>query len=84
MTITLLEAECGTFLLQAEDGRTILVQVDWDFPGLAETFGWSIPAGIEFDDTGKVAEESLVTVIADARDFLHERAGASTTDPGYF
>jgi hypothetical protein len=25
-----------------EDGRTILVQTDWDYPGVASTFGWSI------------------------------------------
>jgi len=41
MRITLLEADCGTFLLRAEDGRDVLVQTDWDFPGVASTFGWS-------------------------------------------
>ena len=84
MRITLLEADCGTFLLRAKDGRTILVQTDWDFPGVAETFGWSPPAGTLTDDVGKFAEESLFAVIGDARDFLHERAGTSTFDPGYF
>ena len=84
MTITLLEADCGMFLLRAEDDRTILVQTDWDFPGVAETFGWSPPAGTLIDHVGKFAEESLSTVIGDARDFLHERAGSMTSDPGYF
>jgi hypothetical protein len=84
MRITLLESDCGTFLLRAEDDRTILVQMDWDFPGVAETFGWSPPAGTLTDDIGKFAEESLFAVIGDARDFLHERAGTSTSDPGYF
>jgi len=82
--ITLLEADCGTFLLRAEDGRTILVQVDWDFPGVASTFGWSPPPGTMTDDTGTLAEKSLSTVIGDARDFLHERAGSTADDPGYF
>lgn len=84
MTVTLLESDCGTFLLRAEDGRTILVQTDWDFPGVAETFGWSPPAGTLTDDVGKFAAESLLAVIGDARDFLHERTGSMTSDPGYF
>lgn len=25
----------------AADGRTRLIQVDWDYPGVASTFGWS-------------------------------------------
>ena len=84
MKITLLEADCGTFLLLAEDGRTILVQVDWDFPGVASTFGWSPRSSPMTDDTGTLAEKSLSTVIGDARDFLHERAGSTADDPGYF
>ncbi len=41
MRLTFLEGDCGTFVLRAEDGRSILVQADWDFPGLASTFAWS-------------------------------------------
>jgi hypothetical protein len=26
----------------ADDGRTVLVQTDWDYPGTASTFGWNI------------------------------------------
>jgi hypothetical protein len=25
----------------SEDGRSVLVQTDWDYPGVANTFGWS-------------------------------------------
>ena len=32
----------GCFLIRAEDGRTELIQSDWDFPSLAQTFGWSL------------------------------------------
>jgi hypothetical protein len=39
MTITLHEADCGTFLLVAGSGHTRLVQLDWDLPTLAATFG---------------------------------------------
>ena len=35
MTITLQEADFGTFLLSPADGRTSSRQADWDFPGLA-------------------------------------------------
>ena len=33
MRVTLREGHAGTFLLVAEDGRDILIQSDWDFPG---------------------------------------------------
>ena len=26
----------------AEDGRDIVVDTDWDYPGFADTFGWSV------------------------------------------
>lgn len=25
-----------------EDGRSILIQTDWDYPGTARTFGWTL------------------------------------------
>jgi len=84
MRIMLLEADCGTFLLHAQDGRTILVQTDWDFPGVAESFGWSPPTGTTIDPTGNLTEDGLSVVIGDARDFLHERACSTADDPGYF
>lgn len=33
---------CCPCLIVAEDGRDILVQSDWDYPGFASTFGWSV------------------------------------------
>ncbi len=84
MRITLLEGDYGTFLLRAQDGRDILVQVDWDFPGLASTFGWSpCPCGAT-DGTVDCEHETAADMIAAARDFLHERAGSTADDPGYF
>ena len=33
----------GCFLIREVDtGKSILVQTDWDFPGTASTFGWSV------------------------------------------
>ena len=31
----------GTYLLVSSDGRDILVQTDWDYPGVATNLGWS-------------------------------------------
>lgn len=40
--ITLRAGPFGTYLISADDGRDVLVQTDWDFPGTARTFGWDI------------------------------------------
>lgn len=29
-------------MIEHPDGRTVLVQTDWDYPGVASTFGWSL------------------------------------------
>lgn len=35
-------APCCPGEIVAEDGRTVLIQTDWDYPGTASSFGWSI------------------------------------------
>ena len=35
------DAPCCPGEIVAEDGRSILIQTDWDFPGVANCFGWS-------------------------------------------
>ena len=40
--ITLEQGDCGAYLIVSDDGRDLLVQIDYDFPGLAQTFGWDI------------------------------------------
>ncbi len=41
MKITLEEGDFNfCFLLVAEDGRDILIQTDWEYPGIASDFGW--------------------------------------------
>ena len=84
MRITLLEADCGTFLLRAEDGRDVLVQTDWDFPGVASTFGWSpCPCG-SADGTVDCDHRTADEMIASAGEFLRAHSGDTTDDPGYF
>ena len=45
MTITWnthVNAPCCPGEIVAEDGRSVLIQTDWDYPGVANSFGWSI------------------------------------------
>lgn len=50
---TEVNAPCAGEILN-DDGRSILVQTDWDYPGVASTFGWSTydvqPARPDDDD----------------------------------
>jgi len=56
------------YLVVADDGRDLLVQNDYDYPGLATTFGWSGDA----ED------------IAAAQEYLDNHLFESVEDPGYF
>lgn len=51
-----------------DEANTVLIQSDWDFPGVARTFGAS------FED-GQIAE---------AAKWLAENIGAEAEDPEYF
>jgi hypothetical protein len=84
MTITLREGHAGTFLLVAEDGRDILIQSDWDFPGAASTFGWSPCACGATDGTVDCDHHTRSEMMANAWDFLSAHAGDTVPDPGYF
>ena len=50
-----------------DEANTALVQTDWDWPGVARTFGW------DGDDSD----------IADAGEFLDDHLGEIVDDPGY-
>ena len=84
MRITLREGDFGAFHLVAEDGRDILVQSDWDFPGAASTFGWSACHCGSTDGTVDCEHRSRSEMIAEAWDFLSSRIGDTVDDPGYF
>lgn len=71
--------------LVADDGRDILIQTDWDWPGVASNFGW-VPC-LECNDTdGTVdcAHATATEMIQDAGNWLQEHDGESFDDPGYF
>jgi hypothetical protein len=95
MLITLSRARgIPAYLITADDGRDILVQLDWDYPGIAGTFGWSsvladpnnpcdhygTDGTITCPDCGTTAG----TFIASAADYLDAHDGATAEDPGYF
>jgi hypothetical protein len=84
MKIALHEGDFGTFLVRAEDGRDILVQADFDFPGLASTFGWSPCSCGATDGTVDCDHQTTSEMIANARRFLTDHVGDTADDPGYF
>lgn len=65
------EKEPGVFDTR-DEGNTVLIQTDWDYPSVATTFG----AG-KF--LGTATEE-----IAAAQEWLAENVGTTAADPGYF
>jgi len=88
----------GCVKLIADDGRDMLVQLDYDWPAIAATFGWSTrhvqnpddpDADCLHDQTDGTVNcpKCGVTVsqfIADARQYLDDNDGSETEDPGYF
>ena len=90
--ISVESGDFGTWLVTHEDGRTILIQNDWDFPGLASTFGWSpSQAGKEgcecrgTDGTIRCPDcgTEVATFIDSACEFLHTLPD-DVEDPGFF
>jgi hypothetical protein len=82
--IALRESDFGTFLIVAPNGWEILVQTDYDFPGLASTFGWSPCHCGGTDGTVDCDHRSADEMIAEAREFLRAHVGDTAEDPGYF
>jgi hypothetical protein len=68
-----------------EDDREILIQTDWDYPGIASTFGW-VPCREcgETDGTVDCSHRTAGDMIDEAFDYLIENEGETVEDPGYF
>ncbi|MFN0021311.1 MAG: hypothetical protein ACKVP0_23930 [Pirellulaceae bacterium] len=84
MTITLEDGPFSTFLLKAADDRSILIQTDYDFPGVASSFGWQPCKCGATDGTIDCPHQTATGMIVEAREFLASKIGASADDPGYF
>lgn len=93
---TNVNAPCCPGEIVAEDGRTLLIQTDWDYPGTAATFGWSTrevqqslsrPCGHYGTDGTIDCEECHISAglfIENAGHWLRDHNGATAEDPGYF
>lgn len=79
--------------VETNDGRSVFVQSDWEYPGIASTFGWS-PSQVAHSSCPHDSTDGTVACracgikaekfIAHAYDFLCENEGAIADDPGYF
>lgn len=81
----------------AEDGQSRLIQTDWDWPGIASTFGWSV-SDVQHDpedcDHCDHATDGTVKCpkcgmpvslfLKSAREFIDDNDGKTVEDPGYF
>jgi hypothetical protein len=84
----------GTYRIVNDDNTDdVLVQTDWDYPGIASTFGWWIgavaPNGCTHDGTDGTIDcpgcgTPASVFIEAAGDYLDENIGAVADDPGYF
>ena len=69
-----------------DDDNTLLIQTDWDWPGLASSFGWVACECGHTDGTVDCKHHTATDMIADAGEFLDNMAasGKVIPDPGYF
>ena len=73
------------FILEHEDGRDLLVDVDWDFPGLANYLGLWSPCHGDTDGTVDChCGNDAGSMIDAARAALDDQVGSTFDDPGYF
>lgn len=74
----------------------VLVQVDYDYPGTASDFGWSVASvgGSRYSWCGHDGTDGTIgcsacgltatDFISSAADYLDSHDGATADDPGYF
>ena len=84
---------CPGEILSEDEKKSILVQTDWDYPGVAITFGWNMCEVGEnecehphTDGTTDCPDCGLTAgyFIDCAREWLENHDGAIVDDPGYF
>lgn len=84
MRITLECSTAGSYLMRADSGASLLIVVDWDFAGLARSFGWTPCLCGHMDGTIDCEHRTADEMIAEAREYLDEHVGEAADDPGYF
>jgi hypothetical protein len=85
MLVFIEPARYGTYIISNDkDNRTILIQSDWDFPGVASTFGWTpCDQCRNTDGTINCEHRTATEMIASAAEYLDDGPGP-VEDPGYF
>lgn len=96
---TNVNAPCCPGEIVADDGQTVLIQTDWDYPSVASAFGWDIKSvqheGYEApwlcahqhtDGTVNCHDCGFKAgdFINAAGAWLNDNDGATVDDPGYF
>jgi len=78
---------CKVVKLDSEMNQTdesILIQTDWDYPGIASTFGWIPCTCGETDGTIDCSHHTVSEMIQNARQYIEDHIGDTVDDPGYF
>ena len=86
MKVTLESGQFGwDYIIEAEDGRTVLIQTDWDYPSTASTFGFVPCDKCGFTDgTVDCEHHTAAEMIFEAAEYLDAHIGDTVEDPGYF
>ena len=73
------------YIINTETSENILIQTDWEYPGVASLFGW-IPCRKcrNTDGTIDCNHKKAHSMIESARNFLDNHIGDEVEDPGYF
>ena len=80
----------GCFIIVKEGGDiyneedTVLVQTDWDYPGVAANLGYVPCACRETDGTIPCKHKTVGQMIEEAAGWLTNHEGELFEDPGYF
>jgi len=83
-------APCSILLVKEHgnpynDADTVLIQTDWDFPGVASYIGWTPCTECEMTDgTVDCNHRTATDMISEAYDYIRDHAEELFDDPGYF
>ena len=86
MEISIEPGPYGTYILYnvGNERETILIQSDYDFPGVASAFGFVPCRCGATDGTIDCPHKTASAMISAARDWLDNNEGKIVDDPGYF
>lgn len=71
-------------LVDVNDGsRSVIIQTDWDYPGVASNFGFVACECGETDGTVDCPHHTARDMISRAYTYLCEHEGKTIEDPGY-